>query len=86
MEGEILGSHDECEGDYLLIYRTVLSWLKAASISETSVSFYQTTWRKFPEDNQLHTSRRGDVICLSLSTTISFSRRALLRGVSPLFM
>jgi hypothetical protein len=27
----------------------------AASISETSVNFYQTTWRYNPEDSHLHT-------------------------------
>jgi hypothetical protein len=30
----------------------------AASISETSVNFYQTTWRNNPEDSHLHTHRR----------------------------
>jgi hypothetical protein len=29
--------------------------VEAASTSETSVNFYQTTWHNIPEDNHLHT-------------------------------
>jgi hypothetical protein len=32
--------------------------MEAASTSETSVNFYQTTWRYNPEDSHLHTRRR----------------------------
>jgi hypothetical protein len=32
--------------------------MEAASISETSVNFYQTTRRNNPEDSHLHTRRR----------------------------
>jgi hypothetical protein len=35
--------------------------MKAASTSETSVSFYQTTWRKNPEDSHLHNRRRENL-------------------------
>jgi hypothetical protein len=31
--------------------------MEAASSSETSVNFYQTTWRNIPEDSQLHTTQ-----------------------------
>jgi hypothetical protein len=32
--------------------------MEAASISETSVGLYQTTWRNNSEDSHLHTRRR----------------------------
>jgi hypothetical protein len=35
--------------------------MDAASASETSVNFYQTTWRKNPEDSHLRTHRRENV-------------------------
>jgi hypothetical protein len=35
--------------------------MEAASISETSVVFYQTTRRKNPEDSHLHTRRRENL-------------------------
>jgi hypothetical protein len=35
--------------------------MEAASISETSVNFYQTTLRNNPEDNRLHTRRRENL-------------------------
>jgi hypothetical protein len=31
--------------------------MEAASICETSVNFYQTTWRNNPEDSHFHTRR-----------------------------
>jgi hypothetical protein len=34
---------------------------EALSISETSVNFYQTTWRNNPKDSHLHTRRRGNL-------------------------
>jgi hypothetical protein len=35
--------------------------IEAASTSETSVNFYQTTRRSNPEDNHLHTRRRENL-------------------------
>jgi hypothetical protein len=35
----------------------IILMVEAASISETSGNFYQTTQRNMPEDNQLHTRR-----------------------------
>jgi hypothetical protein len=35
--------------------------MEAASTSETSVNFYQTTRRNIPEDNHLHTRRRENL-------------------------
>jgi hypothetical protein len=34
--------------------RQVALMMEAASISQTSVNFYQTTWRSNPEDSYLH--------------------------------
>jgi hypothetical protein len=38
----------------------IVLMMAAASISETSVNFYQTTQRYNPEDSHLHTRRRED--------------------------
>jgi hypothetical protein len=35
--------------------------MDAASTSETSVNFYQTTWRNNLEDSHLHTRRRENL-------------------------
>jgi hypothetical protein len=35
--------------------------MEAASISETSVNFYQTTWRNNPEDCHIHTRLRENL-------------------------
>jgi hypothetical protein len=35
--------------------------MEAASTSETSVNFYQTTWRNNPEDSHIHTRRRENL-------------------------
>jgi hypothetical protein len=35
--------------------------MEAANTSETSVNFYQTTWRNNPEDSHLHTRRRENL-------------------------
>jgi hypothetical protein len=40
------------------VYRRITLITEAASTSETSINFYQTTRRKNPEDNHLHTRRR----------------------------
>jgi hypothetical protein len=37
--------------------------MEAASTSETSVNFYQTTGRYDPEDSYLHTRRRENLKC-----------------------
>jgi hypothetical protein len=46
--GEISGSHG---GEYI---RLIALMMEAASTSETSVNFYQTTRRNIPEDSHLH--------------------------------
>jgi hypothetical protein len=35
--------------------------MEAASTSEMSVNFYETTWRKNPEDSHLHIRRRENL-------------------------
>jgi hypothetical protein len=57
-EGQILGSHSDKYEDSEMLLRVV--WrlaialmMEAVSISETSVSIYQTTRRNIPEDNHL---------------------------------
>jgi hypothetical protein len=35
--------------------------MEADGISETSVAFYQTTWRNIPKDNNFHTRRRKNL-------------------------
>jgi hypothetical protein len=40
------------------IIRAIVLMMEAASSSKTSVNFYQTTRRIFPEDSHLHTRRR----------------------------
>jgi hypothetical protein len=40
---------------------------EAASPSEMSVNFYQTTWRNIPEDSHLHTRRCENNLFPSLS-------------------
>jgi hypothetical protein len=35
--------------------------MKAASISETSVNFYQITWRNILQDSHIHTHRRENL-------------------------
>jgi mannose-6-phosphate isomerase class I len=34
--------------------------MEAASASDTSVNFYQTTWRNNPEDSHLHTTQQTE--------------------------
>jgi hypothetical protein len=38
-----------------------IALMMAVSTSETSVKFYQTTWRNKPEDSHLHTRRRENL-------------------------
>jgi hypothetical protein len=45
---------------------------EAASTSETSVNFYQTTWRNIPEDSYLHTRRRENLKPAFLMFIITF--------------
>jgi hypothetical protein len=35
--------------------------MEAESTSETSVNFYQTTWRNVPEDSHFHNLRRENL-------------------------
>jgi hypothetical protein len=42
-------------------WRFIALMMEAASTSETSVRFYQTTWRNNPEDSHLHTRRRENL-------------------------
>jgi hypothetical protein len=39
----------------------IVLMMEAASTSETSINFYQTTRRCNPEDSQLHTRRRENL-------------------------
>jgi hypothetical protein len=43
--------------------------MEAVSTSKTSVNFYETTWRKMPEESHLHTRRRENLKshCLLIS-------------------
>jgi hypothetical protein len=45
--------------------------MEAASTSESSVSFYQTTRRKIPEDSHFHTHRRENLISYPLYCLMS---------------
>jgi hypothetical protein len=40
--------------------------MEAASTSETSVNFYQTTWRNNPEDSHLHTHHQENLTNIGL--------------------
>jgi hypothetical protein len=37
------------------MFQVITLMMEAASTTETSVNFYQTTWRNIPEDSHLHT-------------------------------
>jgi hypothetical protein len=39
----------------------IILMMEAASTSETSVNFYQTTWYSNPEDNHLHDNEPSDI-------------------------
>jgi hypothetical protein len=39
----------------------IRAMMEAVNTSETSVSFYQTTWRSIPEDSHLHTRPRENL-------------------------
>jgi hypothetical protein len=43
------------------VLRLIALTMEAASTSEASVNFYQTTRRNNPEDNHLHTRRRENL-------------------------
>jgi hypothetical protein len=43
------------------ITKAIALMMEAASTSETSVNFYQTTRRNNPEDSHLHTHRRENL-------------------------
>jgi hypothetical protein len=53
--------------------------MEAVSTSETSVNFYETTRRNSLEDSHHHTHRREKL--KSNQAIVTFSRKALLRGV-----
>jgi hypothetical protein len=38
----------------MAVFSAIALMMEAASTSETSVNFYQTTWRNNPEDSGLH--------------------------------
>jgi hypothetical protein len=45
-----------------IIKATIVALMtEVKSTSETSVNFYQTTWRNIPEDSHLHTRRRENL-------------------------
>jgi hypothetical protein len=53
----ILRSEDDCLLECYVIIRVMIIitlMMEAASTSETSVNFYQTTWCNNPEDRHLH--------------------------------
>jgi hypothetical protein len=52
--------------------------MEAASTSETSVNFYQTTRRNNPEDSHLHTRRHENLQSYKLSRTFSNKNHKLL--------
>jgi hypothetical protein len=43
------------------VYRFIALMMEAARTSETSVNFYQTTWRHNPEDSHLRIHRRENL-------------------------
>jgi hypothetical protein len=45
----------------VLTFSIIVLMIEAVSTSETSVNFYQTTWRNIPEDSHLHTRRRENL-------------------------
>jgi hypothetical protein len=47
------------------VYRRFIALIEIASTSETSVNFYQTTWRNIPEDSH-HLNKRSILILSSL--------------------
>jgi hypothetical protein len=44
-----------------MLAASIIRAMEAASTSETSISFYQTTRRNIPEDSHLHTCRRENL-------------------------
>jgi hypothetical protein len=49
-----------------IICATIALMMKAASTSETTVTFYQTTRHNKPEDSHLHTRRSQNLKCYLL--------------------
>lgn len=43
------------------IYRATALMTEVVTSSETSINFYQTTWRNMPEDSHIHARRREDL-------------------------
>jgi hypothetical protein len=48
-------------GTYYLHHQAMTLIMEAESTSETSINFYETTRRKFQEDNHLHTRSRENL-------------------------
>jgi hypothetical protein len=44
-----------------IFYRAIALMMETVSTSETSVSFYQTTWRNVPEDSHLYIRHRENL-------------------------
>jgi hypothetical protein len=64
----------------VLVASIIRAMMEAASTSETSVNFYQTTRRNNPEDSHLHTRRREN---LKSHVSVSFICRLLLNTHLP---
>jgi hypothetical protein len=50
--------------------------MNAVSNTEISVSFYETTWHKNPQDGHLHNRSQVYLRVLRISLSISFHRRS----------
>jgi hypothetical protein len=59
----------------LWVDRVITLMIEAASTSETSVNFYQSTWRNNPEDSQLYTRRLEKLKLKSLLVQGNSKRR-----------
>jgi hypothetical protein len=56
--------------------------MEAVGISETSVNFYESTWRNIPEDSHIHIRHRENLKSHSrCSTFMAYSTRCLY-GIS----
>jgi hypothetical protein len=58
----------------------IRAMMEAANTSETSVNFYQTTWRNNPEDNHLYTRCRVNLKSHKHFTT----SRMAMNSMSPI--
>jgi hypothetical protein len=56
----------------MAVFSAITLMMEAASSCETSANYYQTIWRKNPEDSGLHTRRRENLkshFCISVILT-----------------